>query len=273
MLPLLSKLSRGFRPPLAHDGLLMKSLSTLLVVHSLYTYFVTNFGDLAADALILWSYLLEYSVVTMVTITAQWQLLCLANLDRRGLIVLVNHTLICFPTAVHSSSHLPPSVTSLREIIYYGSPLSLPTTDLFVDKIISSKCSTMCAPVQITASACDISITLALIWYLRSKKSPSGWRSIAKIIDTLILYAVCRGILTASTLILYVNPVVASLNARKVVAGIGESEVYISSRLQFSHSTGRGGSATPTMPLAFMRPKTESNGSLGQGDTIGSFDR
>ncbi|KAJ7278876.1 hypothetical protein C8J57DRAFT_1712833 [Mycena rebaudengoi] len=28
-------------------------LSTIMVAHSLYTYFVTNFGDLAADALIL----------------------------------------------------------------------------------------------------------------------------------------------------------------------------------------------------------------------------
>ncbi|KAJ7292472.1 hypothetical protein C8J57DRAFT_1489983 [Mycena rebaudengoi] len=174
MLPLLSKLSRGFRPPLTHDGLLMESrifdtLSTLLVVHSLYTYFVTNFGDLAADALILWSYLLEYSVVLFLAFTSF------------GLSLYITVHLFRFPQlASLSTNSFQASVPSVLLNSYEFSS------------------QTMCAPVQVTASACDISITLAaVIWYLRSKKSPSGWRSTAKIIDTLILYAVCRGILTA----------------------------------------------------------------------------
>ncbi|KAJ7278865.1 hypothetical protein C8J57DRAFT_1465141 [Mycena rebaudengoi] len=201
---------------------LFDTLSTIMVTHSLYTYFVTNFGDLAADALIPWSFALENGLLTMVTITAQWQFLCLANLD---------------------SSH--------------GSP-------------------TISGSMQSTAAACDIAIPLALIWCLRSKKS-HGVRSTEQMIDAVILYAVCRGILTAMLAgpdrtywqpfhqvvgKLYVNSVVASLNVRNVIRG--QPEVSESIRFEPSHRTGEVGSTTRNMPLVFKRPKTESTGSLNQ---------
>ncbi|KAJ7928746.1 hypothetical protein B0H13DRAFT_2652700 [Mycena leptocephala] len=93
--------------------------------------------------------------------------------------------------------------------------------------------------VQGTAAACDIAITIALICYLHSG------RVTERMIDKLIVYAVCRGILTAIAQImflalnvslphrtlwqpfhqavgkLYVNSVVASLNVRNTVRGAG----------------------------------------------------
>jgi hypothetical protein len=33
---------------------ILDTLSTIMVAHSLYTYFVLNFGNLAADALVPW---------------------------------------------------------------------------------------------------------------------------------------------------------------------------------------------------------------------------
>lgn len=39
------------------------TLSTIMVAHSLYTYFVLNFGDLAADAFIPWYVALSFPTV------------------------------------------------------------------------------------------------------------------------------------------------------------------------------------------------------------------
>ncbi|KAF7354371.1 hypothetical protein MVEN_01125700 [Mycena venus] len=102
--------------------------------------------------------------------------------------------------------------------------------------------------VQGLAACCDIAITVALIFYLHSKRE-KGVLSTKKIVDTLILYALGRGILTAITQIiflvlnvgftvqtwwqpfhqlvgkLYVNSIVASLNVRNTVRGNGTANV------------------------------------------------
>ncbi|KAJ7928743.1 hypothetical protein B0H13DRAFT_2652699 [Mycena leptocephala] len=49
----------------------LDTLSTILVAHALYTFFVLNFGDLAADGFIPWSFALENGILTLVTIIAQ----------------------------------------------------------------------------------------------------------------------------------------------------------------------------------------------------------
>ncbi|KAF7349992.1 hypothetical protein MVEN_01300500 [Mycena venus] len=102
--------------------------------------------------------------------------------------------------------------------------------------------------VQGLAACCDTAIAVALIFYLRSKRE-RGVISTKKIVDTLILYALGRGILTSITQIiflvlnvgftvqtwwqpfhqlvgkLYVNSIFASLNARKALWENGTTEI------------------------------------------------
>ncbi|KAJ7446108.1 hypothetical protein FB451DRAFT_1567931 [Mycena latifolia] len=242
----------------------LDTLCTIMVGHSLYTYFVLNFGNLAADALIPWSFALENGLLTLVTIIAQcfyaWQIWTVSmNASVTGVILLL-------------------AITSLGLGLYI-------TVHLFrfpsVASIATRSFQSISAPVQGTAAACDITITIALIFYLRSRRV-SGIRT-TEMIDTLILYAVCRGILTAITQImflvlnvgfpdrtfwqpfhqvvgkLYVNSILASLNVRKVVLGKGDPENSI--RSGFSRSTGATDS-TKTMPLTFMPGKPDSMGTL-----------
>ncbi|KAJ7278878.1 hypothetical protein C8J57DRAFT_1712835, partial [Mycena rebaudengoi] len=176
------------------------TLITIMVSHSLYTYFVTNFGDLAADAFIPWE-------------------LCFG----RNIIMTAGILLLAFTS--------------------FGFGLAL-TVHLFrvpeVAYLATQSIQTISGSMQGTAAACDITIPLALIWYLRSKKS-HGVRTTEQMIDAVILYVICRGILTAITQIislvlsptfpdrtywqpfhqilgkLYVNSVVASLNVRDII--------------------------------------------------------
>ncbi|KAJ7461323.1 hypothetical protein B0H11DRAFT_2285889 [Mycena galericulata] len=248
----------------------LDTLSTIMVAHSLYTYFVLNFGNLAADAFIPWSFALENGFLTMVTIIAQcfysWQIWSISNnvfvtgsifllaVTSCGLGLYITVHLFRFPAVATLSTHSFQSVSG---------------------------------PVQGTAGACDIAIMLALIYYLRSRRR-SGIRTTEEMIDTLILYAMCRGIMTAITQILflalnvglpdrtiwqpfhqlvgklYVNSILASLNVRRVVLGKGDPEK--SNRSNLSRSTGGATDSTKTMPLAFMPPKTDTSGTFDTRD-------
>ncbi|KAJ6617204.1 hypothetical protein B0H10DRAFT_2218848 [Mycena sp. CBHHK59/15] len=260
----------------------LDTLSTIMVAHSLYTYFVLNFGNIAADALIPWSFALENGLLTGITITAQsfyaWQIWSVShNAFVTGGIALL--AVASFVLGLYITVHLFrfPAVASL-------------STHSF---------QSVSGPVQGMAGACDIVITVALIFYLHSRRG-AGVRTTEQMIDTLILYAVCRGTLTASVfpafllqLILndasvsitqimfmilnvafpdrtfwqpfhqvvgklYVNSVVASLNVRKVVLGKGDPEKSTRST-GLSWSVG-GTDSTRTMPLTFMPPKTDMTG-------------
>ncbi|KAJ7158014.1 hypothetical protein C8R43DRAFT_1234439 [Mycena crocata] len=244
---------------------ILDTLSTIMVAHSLYTYFVTNFGNLAADAFIPWSFALENGLLTMVTITVQsfyaWQIwtVSMNPFVTAGILLL--------------------AVTSLGLGLFI-------TVHLFrfpaVASLSAQSFQSISGPVQGTAAACDVAITTALIFYLRSRRR-AGIRTTEEMIDTLILFAVCRGILTAITQImflvlnvafphrtlwqpfhqlvgkLYVNSILASLNVRRVLLGKGDPE--ISSRSGFSLSE-EGTDSTRTMPLTFMSPKNEVVGTF-----------
>ncbi|KAJ7601544.1 hypothetical protein DFH06DRAFT_1352628 [Mycena polygramma] len=151
------------------------------------------------------------------------------------------------------------------------------------------------APVQATAGACNIAITLALIFYFHSRRR-SGIKTTEAILHTLIIYAMCRGILTSIAQImflilnvafpqrtywqpfhqlvgkLYVNSILASVNVRKAVRGKGDSERSAPSGIKLPRSLGASGSTnTTTMPLEFMTPKknvTETVDVLDEQDSI-----
>ncbi|KAJ6538745.1 hypothetical protein B0H10DRAFT_2139852 [Mycena sp. CBHHK59/15] len=105
----------------------------------------------------------------------------------------------------------------------------------------------MTTTIESTGLVCDITITTSLIYYLRSRKA-AGVRSTQDMIDSLIMHAMSRGILTAvcTTMLfildvaypnhcyrqpfyqllgkLYVNSILASLNVRTSVRGKGQLE-------------------------------------------------
>ncbi|KAF8172916.1 hypothetical protein K438DRAFT_170438 [Mycena galopus ATCC 62051] len=242
---------------------ILDTLSTIMVAHSLYTYFVLNFGNLAADALIPWSFALENGLLTCVTITAQsyysWQIWTIShNVFVTGSILLLAIT--SFGLGLYVTVHLfrSPAVATLGTTSFQA----------------------VSGPVQGTAGACDIAIMVALIYYLRTKRHGSVRRT-EDVIDTLILYAMCRGIMTAITQVLflalnvgipthtfwqpfhqlvgklYVNSILASLNVRKVIRGKGDPERSV--RSVTSRST-IDTDAARTMHLAFVSPKTDTSG-------------
>ncbi|KAJ7774134.1 hypothetical protein DFH07DRAFT_120393 [Mycena maculata] len=244
---------------------LLDTLSTIMVAHSLYTYFVLNFMNLAADALIPWSFALENGLLTGVTLLAQcyysWQIWTISkNVLVTGVIFLL--ALAAFGLGLYVTVHL----------FRFPAVATLATHSVQV----------VTGPVQGMAGACDIAIMLALIYYLRSRRR-SGVRTTEQMIDTLILYAMCRGIMTAITQILflalnvgspdhtywqpfhqlvgklYVNSILASLNVRKAVLGKGDPEKsFRSSGLSKSTAANTGTDSTRTMPLMFMAPKVDT---------------
>ncbi|KAJ7072895.1 hypothetical protein C8F01DRAFT_1105628 [Mycena amicta] len=256
---------------------LFDTLSSIMVAHSLYTYFIFNFGNLAADALVPWSFALENGILTGVTLTAQcfysWQLWTLgANILATGIILALAFS--SFGLGLYITVHLfrDPTVASI------GAP----------------SFEAVSGPVQGTASACDILITIALIYYLRSRREASV-RGTRDMIDTLILYTMCRGIVTSIAQImflalnvglpdhtywqpfhqlmskLYLNSILVTLNSRKSVLGKGIME-----HVQRSDSsdptkpkpTASGTDSTMSMPLAFVKPKinTGTTVTFDQGD-------
>ncbi|KAK6975047.1 hypothetical protein R3P38DRAFT_3127733 [Favolaschia claudopus] len=236
---------------------ILDTLSTIMIAHSLYTYFVLNFGNMAADALVPWSFALENGLLTAVTLIAQcyysWQIWTISrNIYITGIIFLL--AIAAFGLGLYVTVHLFlfPTVESIG-------------THLF---------QAVSGPVQAAAGACDILIMVALVYFLRSKRRTNVRRT-EEIIDTLVLYAMCRGILTAITQIMflvlnlafptrtfwqpfhqliskvYVNSILASLNVRKVIRGKGEPERGDTHK---TSSSGMTNSST-TMHLEFLTPK------------------
>ncbi|KAJ7270597.1 hypothetical protein B0H12DRAFT_1229103 [Mycena haematopus] len=160
-------------------------------------------------------------------------------------------------------------------------------------------------------AACDIVITLALIYYLWSKRK-SGVRTTKEIIDTLILYTMCRGIVTVITQIMflilnigfphrtlqvatscssfhlnciqmatipstheqayvYVNSILASLNTRKSVRGRGDPEMFTVAGATAANTDNTD--STRTMPLAFLAPKHSTMGGRFDDDYNKSHDK
>ncbi|KAJ7222418.1 hypothetical protein GGX14DRAFT_428709 [Mycena pura] len=227
----------------SRDSVLLK-LTVTMVAHSLYTYFVLNFGNLAADAL------------TFVTLTAQcyyaWQIW-----------------------------------TVSRNVFVVGAILLLAWTFRFplVETIATKSFQAISGPVQGTAFACDVLITIALIYYLRSRRT-RGIRTTEQIVDKLVIYAMCRGIVTAYVALnetpppflnanspashssLYVNSILASLNARRSVLGKGDPEQSFRTD---SKSTGGGTDSTKTMPLVFIAPKNNATVTFDKADPEASY--
>lgn len=249
---------------------ILDTLSTIGVADALYTYYVLDFGNLAADALIPWSFALENTMLTFITITAQFfyafQIWSISrNRAVTGVVLVL--ALAAFGVGLYVSVHL----FQFNTLVTLEEPHFLRFTGM----------------VQGFAVTCDIVITGTLIFYLYSRKTQSSVRNTGGMLDALMLYAVCRGILTAIAQImflalnvglpdhtywqpfhqivgkLYVNSVIASLNVRQSVRGKG-------STFSGSRSDDSGGSLSIAnmnrsiesrpVPLVLVQSQTVSDG-------------
>ncbi|KAF5388017.1 hypothetical protein D9615_000096 [Tricholomella constricta] len=214
----------------------LDTLTTAFVAHSLYTFFVLNFGKPTQINLIIpWSFTAEKLLVTLITFVAQ----AYVSTEHRGSMKIFTNELYSFYARTIwrvSSNKLIPSIILLLALAALGA-----ITNPLATAISERKFSILSGLVQGLASLDDILITAALCFFLHTRRA--GFRSSTEqIIDSLMLYAVSRGILTAVTQImflvlnvalphdtywqpfhqavgkLYVNSVFATLNVRSTFA-------------------------------------------------------
>ncbi|KAJ7937270.1 hypothetical protein B0H13DRAFT_2649129 [Mycena leptocephala] len=195
---------------------LLDTLATVFVAHSLYTFFVLNFGkppveDLATP----WSYFTEKLIVTLITFVAQWRYgkvngfsLHKGSQSTNSDSVTVNKA-ITFSIVNFSGRGLPRSEAGNKD---YQSDISktflsalgiVTTIDLFTIKNVigTVRFSIISGFVQGLAALNDLLITAAMCYYLNDNRS--GLLSTNQFVDTVILYTVSRGILTATLQILF----------------------------------------------------------------------
>ncbi|KAF9000781.1 hypothetical protein BDZ89DRAFT_1147170 [Hymenopellis radicata] len=219
-----------------HSGLLslleiaslwtLDTLTTIFVAHSLYVYFVLNFGeDPTVNLVIPWSFVAEKFLVTVITFIAQL-------FYARTIWKVSAHKIVVF------------CIVALA-IASFGLGI-VTTVHLFQDRLVTSIAAREFSlrsadhkwPCPRICCLNDIIITVALCYFLHIHRS-AAIASTGQLIDSLILYAVSRGVLTAITQImflvlnvglphdtywqpfhqvvgkLYVNSVLATLNVRK----------------------------------------------------------
>jgi len=208
---------------------LIDSLGTIFVAHSIYTEHVFNFFNPIESLQIPWSFALEKFLVTLTTFVAQafyahtiWK----ATTNKIITAVIMFMAIVCLALGIVTTEEI------------FDNSLAVVGTRHF--SIISGM-------VQGIASLNDVLITAALCLYLRRNRSEFSTTN--AIIDTLMVYAVSRGILTAICQILflitnvgwpgatywqpfhqvvgklYVNSVLATLNVRSTFAQ--KSEVQL----------------------------------------------
>ncbi|KAF8211514.1 hypothetical protein K438DRAFT_1958612 [Mycena galopus ATCC 62051] len=267
------------------------TLTTIFVAHSLFT-FVFELLNKNPSVNIIWSFTAEKLLVTIITFIAQ----CFyAHTIWKGLEFLPltsPEVLIFFPV---SQNMIITVFISVLAVGTFG--LGIYTTvHLFENPALNSISTRgfliVSGLVQGLAALNDIVITVAMSYYLHTKRS--GLPSSKKLIDTLILYAVSRGVLTAVAQImflvlnvamphhefwlpfhmavgkLYVNSVLATLNVREslsrrpdeIILGPGISALGNNAQMNERDQT-------ITKPITFVpigSPNSASN-------TIGTFSR
>jgi len=194
------------------------TLGSMFVGHSLYTYHVFNFYDPVKSLEIPWSFAAEKFLVTLTTFVAQ-------SFYAHTIWKATVNKLTTWLIMIMAVTSLALGIVTTEEI--FDNSLSVVGTRHFA--IISGL-------VQGFASLNDVVITASLCYYLRRNRGdlPTSTR----MVDTLIVYAVSRGVLTAIAQILflitnvgfpgrtywqpfhqcvgklYVNSVLATLNVR-----------------------------------------------------------
>ncbi|KAJ7328839.1 hypothetical protein DFH08DRAFT_967232 [Mycena albidolilacea] len=267
----------------------LDTLCTIFVAHSLYTYFVLNVGkNPTIDLIIPWSFTSEKFLVTLITFVAQlfyartiWKISSNVIITASVGVLAV----VTFALGIVTTVHL------------YQNPLAT--------AISARSFQILSGLVQGLAAFNDVLITVCLCtWLYQQKKGAGGWEAgrtfgTDKILDTLILYAVSRGVLTAVTQFLfltlnlalphatywmpfhqavgklYVNSVFATLNVRSTFANVEGKQA---TNLSFADvpgltsTTGMGTGATESntasAPSGKLRPLVFSAVSAGTVESV-----
>ncbi|KAJ7242375.1 hypothetical protein B0H12DRAFT_1132495 [Mycena haematopus] len=250
-------------------------LCTIFVGHSLYTYFVLNFGlSPTVDLIIPWSFSTEKFLVTLITFVAQlFYTRTIWKISGSGIVTgsVGILTVVTFALGIVTTVHL------------YQTPLAT--------SISARSFQILSGMVQGFAAFNDVLITVCLCaWLYRKKQGAGGWEAgqtfgTSKVIDTLILYAVSRGVLTAITQFLfltlnlslphatywmpfhqavgklYVNSVLATLNVRSSFANVENKQATMMfadvpgmASMGVGTEPGSGDSNTASAPSS-KRPK------------------
>ncbi|KAJ6526448.1 hypothetical protein B0H19DRAFT_1275798 [Mycena capillaripes] len=138
----------------------LDTLSSIVTSHALYTLYVLNFNNLFADAHISWALYVPFS-----------------------------------PLPLTGVLPLSPQTRLFLTVIYADLSLHLFLFPTIVS-LFGQTSRSMATTIESTGLVCDITITTSLIYYLRSRKA-AGVRSTRDMIDSLIMHAMSRGILTA----------------------------------------------------------------------------
>ncbi|KAF7330747.1 hypothetical protein MVEN_02413400 [Mycena venus] len=251
---------------------ILDTLTTIFVAHSLFL-FVFGLLNKKVDVNIPWSFTAEKLLVTIITFIAQcFYAHTIWKVSRNRIITVFISVLAVgtFALGIYTTVHL-----------FQNAALNSISTRSFL--IVSGL-------VQGLAALNDIVITGSLSYYLHIKRS--SLPSSEKLIDTLIIYAVSRGVLTAVAQImflvlnvamphhqywlpfhmavgkLYVNSVLATLNVRQ---SLSQTEIIlgpgISTRGNNAHMSE--GDQTATKPITFAAVRGASSVST----TVGTFSR
>ncbi|KAJ7873348.1 hypothetical protein B0H14DRAFT_3131337 [Mycena olivaceomarginata] len=279
---------------------ILDTLTTIFVAHSLFV-FVFGLLSKKADTNIPWGFTAEKMLVTIITFIAQWYFA--GNRSSRAVCLITSLFSFYAHTIWKVSKNIITTVfVSVLAVATFG--LGIYTTvHLFqnpgLNSISSRSFLIVSGLVQGLAALNDIVITASLSYYLHIKRS--GLPSSEKLIDTLIVYAVSRGVLTAVAQImflvlnvamphhqywlpfhlvvgkLYINSVLASLNVRsslsrtEIMLGPGISALRNNEQMDERDETA-------TKPIAFVpmgvaHPPASSFGTFSRGSVVSDAER
>ncbi|KAJ7927787.1 hypothetical protein B0H13DRAFT_2312191 [Mycena leptocephala] len=258
----------------------LDTLSSIVTSHGLYTVYVLNFNNLFADAYLPWSWPLAMATLSAINTSSLifygWQIW---SVSRNFVVVgvILSLALVSCVAGICTSlfSPLPPTDVlplSPQTCLFLTAIYADLTVHLFLFPTIVSlfghTTRSMTTTIESTGLVCDITITTSLIYYLRSRKA-GGVRSTQDMIAELVMHAMSRGILTAVPVEyirhlpyqdvafpnhfywlpffqllgkLYVNSILASLNARTSIRGKGQLEVSTHSALRVMEFASGSGS-------------------------------
>ncbi|KAF7354981.1 hypothetical protein MSAN_01413600 [Mycena sanguinolenta] len=252
------------------------TLTTIFVAHSLFTL-VFEVLNKSVNTNITWSFTSEKLLVTIITFISQifyahtiWKV-------SKNMITTVFISVLAvgaFGLGIYTTVHL------------FENPA--------LDSISTRGFLIVSGLVQGLAALNDLVITGAMSWYLHIKRRGSTLPSTDKIVDTLILYAVSRGVLTAVAQImflvlnvavphheywlpfhmavgkLYVNSVFATLNVRQSLSQ-KQTEIKLGPGITTLANNGQMGERdqTVTKPITFA-PIQNTNAA---STTFGTFNQ
>ncbi|TFK90378.1 hypothetical protein K466DRAFT_596979 [Polyporus arcularius HHB13444] len=194
---------------------ILDTVHLVLISHAVYTYTVTDFGDLAAVSTPVWSMLAQMIVMAV----------------SDGII----RSIFCHRIYILSNgSRVLCGVNVLFALVIFGQGISLCIKDLQLGSKPFADFSTWYYADMSSGVVADAAIAATMTWLLMRERSSMNFRRTNHVIHTLVLYSVSTGALATMcfSLILvalarmFLNSLLAALNSRQAIraemAGAGD---------------------------------------------------